>query len=109
MVGSINAPQNGTNTHDAFVAAAKAVGANEVTVSITKIRLVGYRYQNLTFIIQESDSGTPVLTGLGAVATGPPVAATTAAAGGGSSSGAMKTAAKAGFYLASAGVILSLI
>lgn len=42
------------------------------------------------------------------MATGPPVAAT-AAAGGGSSSGAMKTAAKAGFYLASAGVILSLI
>lgn len=108
MVGSINAPQNGTNTYDAFVAAARAIGTNEVTVSITKIHLVGYRYQNLTFIIQESDSGTPVLTGLGAVATGPPVAAT-AAAGGGSSSGAMKTAAKAGFYLASAGVILSLI
>lgn len=51
MVGSINAPLNGTNTHDAFVAAAKAVGTNEVTVSITKIRLVDYRYQNLTFII----------------------------------------------------------
>ncbi|KAK7461356.1 hypothetical protein VKT23_008534 [Stygiomarasmius scandens] len=31
MVGSINPPSNGSNTHDAFVSAAKAIGANEVT------------------------------------------------------------------------------
>jgi len=34
MVGSINAPTSGNNTHDAFVAAAKAIGANEATVSL---------------------------------------------------------------------------
>lgn len=33
MVGSINAPTNGSNTHEAYVAAAKAVGGSEVTVS----------------------------------------------------------------------------
>lgn len=109
MVGSINPPQNGTNTHDAFVAAAKAIGGNEVTVSILKILLVGYRCQTLTFNIQESDSGTPVLTGLHAVATGPPVAAAAPSGSAASPSGAMKTVAKAGFYLASAGVVLSFI
>jgi hypothetical protein len=35
MVGSINAPLNGSNTFDAFVAAAKAIGPNnEATVSV---------------------------------------------------------------------------
>ena len=33
MVGSINAPLNGSNTYDAFVSAAKAIGqAGEPTV-----------------------------------------------------------------------------
>jgi len=31
MVGSINAPMNGSNTFDAFHAAAMAIGSNEVT------------------------------------------------------------------------------
>ncbi|KAF9452227.1 hypothetical protein P691DRAFT_615381, partial [Macrolepiota fuliginosa MF-IS2] len=53
MVGSINAPLNGTNTHAAFVAAAQAIGGSE-----------------------ETDSGSPILTGAGAVATGPPVDST---------------------------------
>jgi len=93
MVGSINAPLNGTNTHDAFVAAAKQIGTAEV---------------------QESDSGSPVLTGAGAVATGPPVDSTKTSPSGGSGgsgapSGALKNVAKAGFYLAAAGVAVSLI
>lgn len=33
MVGSINAPTNGTNTHEAFVAKAKAIGSSEISVS----------------------------------------------------------------------------
>lgn len=91
MVGSINAPLNGTNTHDAFVAAAKQIGSAEVL---------------------ESDSGSPVLTGAGAVATGPPVDSTKTTPSGGSgapASGALKNVAKAGFYLAAAGVAVSLI
>lgn len=33
MVGSINAPASGSNTFDAFQAAAIAIGTNEATVS----------------------------------------------------------------------------
>ncbi|KAI0255403.1 hypothetical protein BJV78DRAFT_763793 [Lactifluus subvellereus] len=54
FVGSINAPTTG-NTYDAYLAAAKAIGANEVTVP---------------------DSG-PMTGGVGAVATAPPAATAT--------------------------------
>ncbi len=69
-------------------------------------------YQTLTLNIQESDNGTPVLTGVGAIATGAPAAAGasgSAAPAATPKSGAMKTAAQAGFYLASAAVVAYLI
>jgi len=50
MVGSINAPAQG-NTYSAYLAAAKAIGGNEVTTP---------------------DNG-PVIAGVDATATGPPV------------------------------------
>ncbi|KAI0262891.1 hypothetical protein BC834DRAFT_1001155 [Gloeopeniophorella convolvens] len=64
MVGSINAPSTGSNTASAFLAAAKAIGAKEVT---------------------ENDNG-PVTGGVNAVATATP-AATVLPSGSGSSSG----------------------
>ncbi|KXN82543.1 hypothetical protein AN958_02394 [Leucoagaricus sp. SymC.cos] len=80
MVGSINAPTTGSNTHEAFVAAAKAIGSNEV---------------------QETDNG-PVLSGFHAMPTGTPVDSTT-------KSSAVKTVAKGSLYLVAAGVLIVLI
>lgn len=84
MVGSINAPSTG-NTYDAYLAAAVAIGSNEVTTP---------------------DNG-PVLAGVGATAVGSPVpdltgsAATSASSSTGtsSSSGAMKVPTSIGFTL----------
>ncbi|KAJ3573204.1 hypothetical protein NP233_g2586 [Leucocoprinus birnbaumii] len=77
MVGSINAPLTGNNTHANYVANAMAIGNNEVT---------------------ETDTGTPVLTGVNAVPVGPP-----------GSSDAMRVAAKGGLYFAVVAVLMSLI
>lgn len=79
MVGSINAPTTGNNTHEAFVAAAIAIGGSETT---------------------ETD-GSPVLSGVNAVPLGPP--------GSSSTSGAVKVAAKGGLYLIAAGALMYLI
>jgi len=70
MVGAINAPATG-NTYDAWLAAAKALGSNEVPIS---------------------DSG-PVTGGVGAVATGTPFPSTAAPTGTGTctSTGATPT------------------
>jgi len=54
MVGSINAPTSGNNTHDAFVAAAKAIGSNEVTVSSG---LYEFQVKSLTEILQFKGNG----------------------------------------------------
>lgn len=78
MVGSINAPTSGNNTHDAFVAAAKAIADQEAT---------------------ETDNGTPILTGVGAMAIGPPSSA----------SGAVKATAKGSLYLIAVGALMYLI
>ncbi|KAJ7905265.1 hypothetical protein B0H14DRAFT_2659595 [Mycena olivaceomarginata] len=56
MVGSINAPQNGTNTFAAFLAAASKIGVSEP---------------------QESDTGA-ISGGFNALATGPPAATASA-------------------------------
>lgn len=64
MVGSINAPANGSNTYAAFQAAAKAIGSAEVT---------------------ETDNG-PVTGGVGAIATATPANTASAAAASHSSS-----------------------
>jgi len=76
MVGSINAPLNGTNTFDAFQAAAVQIGANEVTIP---------------------DNGF-VSGGVGAIATASPAATVTptASAGGGSSSSASQLIVSSG-------------
>ncbi|KAJ3477744.1 hypothetical protein NLI96_g10254 [Meripilus lineatus] len=50
MVGAINAPQNGTGSYDEFYAAAVKLNGTAITVPDT----------------------TPILTGVGAAATGPP-------------------------------------
>ncbi|KAF5347052.1 hypothetical protein D9758_011618 [Tetrapyrgos nigripes] len=63
MVGSINAPTNGTNTFDAFMSAAKAIGGGETL---------------------EQDNG-PVISGVHATAVGSPTPSST---GGSSGSGA---------------------
>jgi len=97
MVGSINAPTSGNNTHDAFVAAAKAIGTSEVTVSF---QLYEYQVRLLTNS-KEMDDGNPVLTGVGATAVGPPTSS-------GSASGAVKTTAKGSLYLIIVGVIVYL-
>ena len=54
MVGSINAPTSGNNTHDAFVAAAKAIGASETTVSF---RLWGYPAKILIEVLPFKGNG----------------------------------------------------
>jgi len=73
MVGSINAPATG-NTYDAWLAAAKALGANEVPIT---------------------DNG-PVTGGVGAVATGTPFPSTAvAAAASATSTGANPTTSTA--------------
>ena len=54
MVGSINAPTSGNNTHDAFVAAAKAIGASETNVSF---RLWGYQAKFLIEILPFKGNG----------------------------------------------------
>lgn len=79
MVGSINAPTSG-NTFDKFVAAAKAIAGNEVTVSphILTAAIPVAKASD----IQESDSG-PVTGGVGAVATAAPAAGTSAPSGSG--------------------------
>jgi len=71
MVGSINAPTTG-NTYEAWLAAAKALGANEVPIS---------------------DSG-PVTGGVGAVATGTPFPSTAAPAATGTGTGTGKGTGK---------------
>jgi len=70
MVGSINAPATG-NTFDSYKAAALAIGSN---------------------VVQVPDNG-PVISGVHATATGPPVAETS------SPSGAMKVTTSIGFTL----------
>ncbi|XP_006458465.1 hypothetical protein AGABI2DRAFT_190750 [Agaricus bisporus var. bisporus H97] len=98
MVGSINAPSSG-NTYDSFLAAAKAIGQNEQL---------------------ESDTGTPVLTGVGAVATAGPMSATAGGGSGGSgagassgnsanTSGALRHFTESGWYLATALIIVSVL
>jgi len=79
MVGSINAPANGSNTFSAFMANAMAIGSNEVTES----------------------TGSVVLGGVGATADASPSNTATAAAGstssgGGSASSAARLTATSG-------------
>ncbi|KAJ8483224.1 hypothetical protein ONZ45_g14673 [Pleurotus djamor] len=90
MVGSINAPSTG-NTHDAFVAAAMAIGSNEAT---------------------ETDNG-PVTGGFGAVATAAPATSSPASGGssggsGGSGNGALRTGVNLAVTLFAVAIAVSL-
>jgi len=92
MVGSINAPSTG-NTFPSYLAAAKAIGSNEVTTP---------------------DNG-PVLAGVDATATGPPVpdlSGTSSSSSSSSSSsptsGAMKVPTSIGFALFAAVLAVSM-
>jgi len=78
MVGAINAPTTG-NTYDAFVAAAKALGSNEIPLS---------------------DSG-PVTGGVGAVATATPVATTASSS---SSTGSSSSSSSSAGHLVANGL-----
>ncbi|EIM90455.1 uncharacterized protein STEHIDRAFT_145530 [Stereum hirsutum FP-91666 SS1] len=76
MVGAINAPTSGSNTFQAFMSAAMAIGSNEVT---------------------ETDNG-PVTGGVNAIATAAPAA--TASSSSSSSSGSSSDATRLGVSIA---------